>query len=105
MKTSRMTRNRKLTPIIKGRSIVQLGWEGPTATLHFADGSVMRIHASAAPPRNAPPAILGKVRAVRQSAEAIAFDFDTEASLQLSLAEPTSCVMLRDAKGVLQYAD
>jgi hypothetical protein len=100
-----MTRNRKLTPIIKGRSIAQLAWEGATATLHFDDGSVMRIHASAAPPRNAPPEILGRVRAVRQSGEAIAFDFDAGASLQLALAEATSCVMLRDAKGVLQYAD
>jgi hypothetical protein len=105
MKTPRMTRNQKLTPIIKGRSIAQLGWENATATLHFDDGSVMRIHAPSAPPRNAPPATLGKVRAVRQSSETIAFDLEAGSTLQIQLAEATSCVMLRDPKGVLQYAD
>jgi hypothetical protein len=105
MKHSRMTRNQKLTPIIKGRSIAQLAWEGATATLHFNDASVMRIHTPAAPPRDAPPTLLGRVRAVRQSGEAIAFDFDAGESLQLQLAESTSCVMLRNAKGALEYAD
>ncbi|MEP7064474.1 MAG: hypothetical protein ABI889_00445 [Gemmatimonadota bacterium] len=105
MKTPRMTRNQKLTPIIRGRSIAQVGWESATAILHFNDGSVMRIHAPAAPPRDAPPAILGKVRAVRQSTEAIAFDLEAGTSLQVPLAEATSCVMLRNVKGALEYAD
>ena len=42
MTAARMHRNQKLTPIIKGRSIAQVGWDGATATLHFDDGSVMR---------------------------------------------------------------
>jgi len=29
----------------------------------------------------------------------------TPATVQFALAEPTSCVMLRDAKGALEYAD
>jgi hypothetical protein len=49
--------------------------------------------------------MLGKVRAVRQSAETIAFDLEDGSTLQISLAEATSCVMLRDAKGALEYAD
>ena len=68
MTAPRMRRNQKLTPVIKGRSIAQIGWEGATAHLHFDDGSVMRIHTTrAAAEDNAPPATLGKVRAVRQS--------------------------------------
>jgi hypothetical protein len=100
-----MRRNQKLTPIIKARSIAQIGWDGPTASLHFGDGSMMRIHTPGAPASNAAPVMLGKVRAVRQSAETIAFDLEDGSTLQISLAEATSCVMLRDAKGALEYAD
>jgi hypothetical protein len=105
MSNTRMYRNQKLTPIIKGRTITQLTWDGPTALLHFDNGSTLRIHTPAAPARNAPPATLGRVKAVRQSAEAISFDLDPESTLTISLAEATSCAMLRDAKGVLEYAD
>lgn len=105
MTAARMHRNQKLTPVIKGRSIAQIGWDGATAMLHFDDGSVMRIHTPSAPAGNAPPPMLGKVRAVRQSTEAIAFDLENGSTLLLPLAEATSCVMLRDAKGALEYAD
>jgi hypothetical protein len=105
MTSTRMARNQKLTPIIKGRTIAQIRWEGPTAQLHFDDGSVLRIHSAAAPTGTVPPATLGKVRAVRQSLDTIAFDLETPATVQFVLAEPTSCVMLRDAKGALEYAD
>jgi hypothetical protein len=105
MTTSRMARNQKLTPIIKGRTIAQLSWDGPAAQLHFDDGSVLRIHTSAAPSAKSPPVTLGKVRAVRQSLDTIAFDLEGPSSLQFTLAEPTSCVMLRNAKGTLEYAD
>ncbi|MBK5187286.1 MAG: hypothetical protein JJD97_03520 [Gemmatimonadaceae bacterium] len=100
-----MTRNQKLTPIIKGRTIAQIGWDGAAALLHFDDGSVLRIHTPAAPARDAPPATLGKVRAVRQSLDTIAFDLEGGASVQLPLADATSSVMLRNAKGALEYAD
>jgi hypothetical protein len=105
MTAARMHRNQKLTPIIKGRTIAQVGWDGATVMLHFHDGSVMRIHTPSPPPKNAPPSTLGKVRAVRQSTEAIAFDLESGSTLQIPLAEATSCVMLRDAKGALEYAD
>jgi hypothetical protein len=100
-----MSRNQKLTPIIKGRTIAQIGWDGPTAQLHFDDGSILRIHTAAALAKNAPAAQLGRVRAVRQSTESIAFDLDDDGSVQFALAEATSCVMLRNAKGALEYAD
>ena len=105
MTTSRMARNQKLTPIIKGRTIAQILWDGPTAQLHFDGGAVLRIHAAGAPPKGAPPEPVGKVLAVRQSLDAIAFDLEGSAIAQFALAEPTSCVMLRDVKGALEYAD
>jgi hypothetical protein len=105
MTTSRMARNQKLTPVIKGRTITKIEWDGAAALLHFGDGSVLRIHTPAPPLRNAPRAPLGKVLAVRQSLDAIAFDLDGGAVLQIPLVEPTSSVILRDAKGTLEYAD
>lgn len=105
MTAPRMRRNQKLTPVIKGRSIAQIGWEGATATVHFDDGSVMRIHTPAAPAANDPPVALGEVRAVRQSSEVIIFDLKNGSAVEIPLAESTSCVMLRNAKGALEYAD
>ena len=105
MTTSRMSRNQKLTPVIKGRTITALTWDGLAAQLHFDDGSVLRIHTSAAPPAGKPPATLGKVTAVRQSLDTIVFALEEPSTLQFALAEPTSCVMLRDAQVVLEYAD
>jgi hypothetical protein len=102
---ARMSRNQKLTPVIKGRTITQLSWDGAAALLKFDDGSTLRIHTPAPPPAKSPAPPLGRVRAVRQSTEAIAFDLETPSTLLLQLAEATSCVMLRDAKGVLEYAD
>ncbi len=99
-----MPRNQKLTRIIAGRTIAQVRWEAAIATVRFGDGSVMRIHAAAPPPAGA-PVVLGKVRAVRQSATTISLDLGDGASLEISLGEATSSVMLRDAKGVLEYAD
>jgi len=105
MTGARMARNQKLTPVIAGRTIAQIGWDGAAALLHFDDGSVLRIHTPAAPARDAAPLKLGKVRAVRQSTDTIAFDLKDGSSLELPLAEATSCVMLRDAKGAMEYAD
>ncbi|MEO8879251.1 MAG: hypothetical protein ABI446_02525 [Gemmatimonadaceae bacterium] len=105
MTTSRMSRNQKLTPVIKGRTIMQLKWDGPAVQLCFDDGSVLRIHTTPGPPGSTQPAALGKVQAVRQSLDTIAFDLEGPSSLQFNLAEPTACVMLRNAKGVLEYAD
>jgi hypothetical protein len=100
-----MARNQKLTPIIAGRTIAQIGWEAATAVLHFDDGSVMRIQTPASPTPDAPPMKLGTVRAVRQSTAAIAFDLQDGSTVQIPLAEATSSVMLRDAKGAMEYAD
>ena len=104
MKRSRMSRNQKLTPIIKGRTISGFGWDGATVLLHFADGSRLRIHTHAETKEDTPSVTNGKVISVRQSMEAIAFDLEA-GSIVIPLAEPTSCVMLRDSKGGLEYAD
>ena len=71
----------------------------------FDDGSVLRIHSAAASAGTVPASTLGKVQAVRQSLDTIAFDLEAPVSVQFTLAEPTSCVMLRNAKGALEYAD
>jgi hypothetical protein len=100
-----MARNQKLTRVIKGRTITALTWDGAAALMHFNDGSMLRIHAPSAPPNSAPPVTLGRVRAVRQSLETIAFDLEDGGTIDVPLAESTSSVMLRNAKGALEYAD
>ena len=105
MTGARMARNQKLTPVIAGRTIAQIGWDGATAILHFDDASVLRVRTPSPPAADAAPLEIGKVRAVRQSTAAVAFDLDDGSTLQLPLAEATSCVMLRDAKGAMEYAD
>ena len=104
MTGARMARNQKLTPVIAGRTIAPVSWDDATALLHFDDGSVLRVRTPAAPAGNATPLELGKVRAVRQSTAAIAFDFSDGSTLQLPLAEATSSVMLRDSKGAMESA-
>jgi len=37
--------------------------------------------------------------------EVIAFDLEDSSVIEIPLAESTSCVILRNAKGALEYAD
>ncbi len=45
------------------------------------------------------------VKAVRQRGDVFDLDFTDGSTLEIRLAEATSCVMLRDARKELEYAD
>ena len=98
-----MALNRKLTPIIKGRQIASIEQTDQLLSIHFGDGSIMKIKTSA-------PVVIDAlkdhtVKSVRQKGAALTIVFDDETSTLVALADPGSSVMLRDAQGVLEYAD
>jgi hypothetical protein len=49
--------------------------------------------------------VKGKVRAVRQKDTTLNLDFEDGSTLEVTTAEPTSSVMVRDKNHALEYAD
>ncbi|HLI47607.1 MAG TPA: hypothetical protein VKV18_02790 [Chthonomonas sp.] len=97
-----MARNQKLTGVIQGRTIASLQPQDVQLQITFTDGSKMTIRVSEIP-QNLPTG--GTVRAVRQSGTTLQLDMEDGSTLTLQTAEATSCVLLRDKNGVLEYAD
>ncbi len=99
----RVTLNRKLTPIIAGRSIKEATQRDGALNVTFGDGSNMRIKVGALAPTQQ---LAGRtVKSVRQGGTEMDLDMQDGTSVAISLAEETSSVMLRDAGGELEYAD
>jgi hypothetical protein len=98
-----MALNQKLTPLIAGRTIETVDQDGNLLQLHFHDGSILRIKQAA------PGPIEGlaqrTIKSIRQKGNVFNLDFSDRSTASIQLAEPTSSVMLRDARGVLEYAD
>jgi hypothetical protein len=95
--------NQMLQRIIAGRTISAVAQDTAPASLTFADGSVMKIKTGAALPADA---LLGKtVQHVRQGGLSLQLQFQDGSAATLTLAEETSSVLLRDAKGAFEYAD
>ncbi len=98
-----VTPNRKLTPIIAGRTIKSAVQNDGILNVTFEDGSNMRIKTGA---QAATGQLAGRtVKAVRQGGTALNLDMQDGTSAAVVLAEETSSVMLRDAQGELEYAD
>lgn len=98
-----MARNQKLTPIIAGRTIESVSNSPDKTVIKFTDGSKAHVRVA----ENLKPSELKErtVKAVRQSGAVLNLDFEDESSAEIKLAEQTSCVLLRDGNGVLEYAD
>ena len=94
--------NKKLTPLLAGRSVKSAKQAKGVLAIKFTDDSVMRIKTDA-PFKDS---IIGKtVKAVRQKAKEFDLDFTDGMTAVITLAEETSSVMLRDKAGVMEYAD
>jgi len=93
--------NRKLTKLIAGRTIASTEVQDKLL-IHFTDGSIIKIKTGA--PWQGDVA-QRTIKGVRQTDEVISFDFTDKTSMEVRLAEPGSSVMLRDGKGVMEYAD
>ena len=99
-----MASNRKLSGVLKGRSVAGIHAvpAGRGVVVGFDDGSQLTVKTAGDAPL---PAVTGRVRAVRQSGTTLCLDLEPVATLQLETLEPTASVMVRDARGVLEYAD
>jgi hypothetical protein len=98
-----MALNRKLTPIIKGRIIESIEQTDKLLSIHFGNGSIMKIKTSTSAAIDALKE--HTVKSVRQKGATMTLVFDDETTAPIALADPGSSVTLRDAKGVLEYVD
>jgi hypothetical protein len=97
-----MALNQKLTRLIAGRSVAAAEIAAAQCVVHFDDGSKMIVKV-AAPPVSSDSR--GKVTRVRQAGTALDVDLDGGATISFTTAEPMASVMVRDAKGGMEYAD
>jgi hypothetical protein len=97
-----MASNHKLTGVIKGRTVMGTQNQGGTLLVHFQDGSSMTVK-TAGSANNA--ATGGTVAAVRQQGTTLDIDMESGSTWNITMAEPTSSVMVRDQNRTLEYAD
>ncbi len=95
--------NRMLERLIAGRTVQAVAQDTAPASVTFSDGSVMKIKTGAPLPA---ATLTGKtIKAVRQGGLRLELDFADGSQAALTLAEETSSVLLRDARGNFEYAD
>jgi hypothetical protein len=97
-----MALNQKLTRLIAGRTVSGADTDPAHCVVHFDDGSKMIVKVSAAP---VSAESRGRVTRVRQAGTELDVDLDGGATISFTTAEPMASVMVRDAKGVMEYAD
>ncbi len=98
-----MAANRKLTPILASRTVESVEQSMDNLLVHFTDGSTMRIKTAAPAPDIDWP--VQPVKLVRQTYDLMKIVFTDASIVAIRLAGPTASVMLRDAHGILEYAD
>lgn len=98
-----MTLNQKLTPLLAGRVVHTILQEDDILWIIFKDGSELRIKTLTPVPRE--PFIAHAVLRVLQADTSMVIDFGDNTSLEVTLAGPTSSVMLRSKNCSLEYAD
>lgn len=123
-----MARNQKLTPLLAGRVVAAVEppapapapasrfAPSPAATWHvrFGNGSTLAVRTDGTPPEGVEGGPGAAVTDVTQRGTTLALVLGAAAAgtapgapavLVFHTAEPTACVMLRDAKGNMEYAD
>jgi hypothetical protein len=98
-----MAANKKLTPLLAGRTVRAVSQIDALATFSYSDGSALMIKTGS------PLARLDfqdrRVLKVRQTGTLMNLDFEDGTSAEIALAEAMSSVLLRDKDGRLEYAD
>lgn len=95
--------NRKLTKVIAGRVVRSADYGDRIMHITFADASNVTIKTESG---NAPSKMENKtILKARQSDQVMNLDFTDYTTAEIKLAASTSSVILRDAKGQLEYAD
>lgn len=98
-----MAANRKLTPLLAGRTIQAVNAAADLLSITFTDGSILKI--KTAEQHTGDDLTQRTVQKIRQKDVVLNIDFQDDSTATIRLAEPMSCVMLRDATGALEYAD
>ena len=98
-----MASNHKLTEILRGRTISSVASDSTSLSITLDDGSVMTIQKS--PDCIVPVVPNSPVDKVRQAGRQLDIDLTNGSTFSVVTAEDTSSVVLRDAKGVFEYAD
>ena len=97
-----MASNHKLTAVIAGRSISGSSNAVGKMTINFTDGSTMTIKTAG---NSNSASTGGTIKAVRQADTTLDLDFENGGTLEITLAEATSSVMVRDKNHAMEYAD
>jgi hypothetical protein len=98
-----MAANKKLTPILTGRTVASLSQFENLLSILFSDGSTMSI--KTAGPVAGLEGAAPTVDKVRQTGALMNLDFVDGTTAEIALAEAMSSVILRDKVGRLEYAD
>ena len=94
-----MELNRKLTRLLKGRTIRSESGDEGHMTITFDDGSTLKLKLA----DRATVAANAKVKAIHEAGERFQLDLETGPSVQVRLADPGASVALRDKNGAVQY--
>jgi hypothetical protein len=95
--------NRKLTKLITGRTLKSFDLKDNLLVITFEDDSIIKIKTPLTElPKELQPS---KIKDVFQDDNVIQFEYEDKTTAEIKLAEPASSVMLRDGKGVMEYAD
>ena len=94
-----MQLNRKLTNVLKGRTIQAESGDEGHVTIAFQDGSTLKLKAAG----QATVTAGAKVKAVHESGDQFQIDVENGPSVQVRLADPGSSVALRDKNGAVEY--
>ncbi len=100
-----MNANRKLTTIIKGRTISSVE-QSDQSTLDITFGDNSKMHIKTGGQVSAPDDIKSRtISHVQQEGNTLRLISADNTSIDIPLAEATSSVMLRDKDNQMEYAD
>ena len=94
-----MELNRKLTRLLKGRTVRSESGGAGRLTIAFQDGSTLTLKVAG----QATVTAGTKVKAVHESGERFRMDLEGGPDVEARLADPGSSVALRDKNGAVEY--
>jgi hypothetical protein len=95
-----MPKNRKVTAVIKGRSVLSATHKRGALIIVFDDRSRMTVK-TVAPAAPIPTA--ARIKAVLEDDKQCALQFDDGSLLTIQLADPGASVSVRDRNGAVEY--
>src|SRR5689334_22731741 len=96
-----MELNRKLTKLLKGRTMQSESGHARSVTITFQDGSTLTFKGAA----QATVATGAKGKAVHEAGERLRADLEGGPGVEVRLADPGSSVALRDPNGTVEYLE